>query len=98
MSPEDFVSHEALLGSTCTFCAHVVLCFEEFIFEFVKFLGDDHPRSRSVSAANLCAGRIFAVIWIGVVIDGEVDPGDGFGQRCYRDRHSFGMGVEGKIY
>ena len=52
-------------------------CFEELVFEFVEFLGDDHPRSRSVSAANLCAGRIFTVVWVGFVIDGEVDPGDG---------------------
>ena len=97
MSPEDFISHEAFLSSTCTFCAHIVFCFEEFIFEFIKFLGDDHPRSRSVSAANLGAGRVFTVIGVGIVIDGEVDPGDGFGQRCYRDWHGFGMGVEGEV-
>ena len=97
MSSEDFVSHEALLGSTCTFRAYVIFGFEEFIFEFVKFLGDDHPRSRSVSAANLRAGRVFAVIGIGVVIDREVDPGDRFGQWCYRDQHCLGMGAEGEV-
>ena len=97
MSSEDFVSHEAFLSSICTFSAHIIFSFEEFFFAFIKFLGDDYPRSRSVSAANLCAGRVFAVVGVSVVIDGEVDPGDGFGQRCYRDRHSFGMGVEGEV-
>ena len=97
MSSEDFISHEAFLSSFCTFSAHVVFIFEEFLFAFVKFLGDDHPRSRSVTAAGFLAGRVFAVIWVCVVIDGEVNPGDGFGQRCYRDWHSFGMGVEGEV-
>ena len=71
--------------------------FEEFFFAFVKFLGDNHPRSRLVMAAKFLAGRIFTVVWVGVVIDREVDPGDGFGQRCYRDWHSFSMGVEDKV-
>ena len=31
------------------------------------------------------------------MIDGEVDPGDGFGQWCYHDRHSFGMGWKVKL-
>ena len=97
MSSEDFVSHEASFSSICAFSAHVVFCFEEFIFEFIKFLGDDHPGSRSVTAAKFCAGRIFAVIGVGVVIDGEVDPGDGFGQWCYHDRHYFGMGSGGEV-
>ena len=48
-------------------------------------------------AADFCAGCIFAVIWVGVVIDRKVDPGDGFGQWCYCDRHGFGEGVEGKV-
>ena len=95
MSPEDFVSHEAFLSSFCTFSAHVVFVFEEFLFAFVKFLGDDHPRSRSVMAAEFLAGRVFAVVWVGIVIDREVDPRDGFGQQCYRDWHSFG--VEGEV-
>ena len=97
MSPEDFVSHEALLSSFCTFGAHIVFVFEEFLFGFIKFLGDDHPRSRSVTGTEFLAGHVFAVIRVGFMIDGEVDPGDGFGQRCYRDRHSFGVGVEGEI-
>ena len=97
MSSEDFISHEALLGSTCTFCAHIVFCFEELVFEFVEFLGNDYPRSRSVTAADFRAGRVFAVIRVGVMIDGEVNSRDGFGQRCYRDRHNFGMGAEGEV-
>ena len=48
-------------------------------------------------AVQFLAGCVFAVVRICVMIDGEVDPGDGFGQRCYRDRHSFGMGVEGEV-
>ena len=97
MSPEDFVSHEAFLSSFCAFGAHVVFILEEFFFAFVKFLGDDYPRSRLVTAAEFLAGHVFTVVWVGVVIDGEVDPGDGFGQRCYRDRHSFGVGAEGEV-
>ena len=75
----------------------VQTCALPIFFAFIKFLGDDHPRSRSVTAAEFLAGRIFAVIWVGIVIDGEVDPGDGFGQWCYHDRHSFGMGMEGEV-
>ena len=97
MSSEDFVSHEASLSSICAFSAHIVFGFEEFIFKFIKFLGDNHPRSRSVSATDFHAGRIFTVVWVCVVIDGEVDPGDWFGQRCYCDQHSFGMGAEGEV-
>ena len=95
MSPEDFISHEASLSSFCAFGAHVVFIFEEFFFAFVEFLGDYYPRSRSVTATEFLAGRIFTVVWVCVVIDREVDPRDGFGQQCYRDRHSFG--VEGEV-
>ena len=97
MSPEDFVSHEALFSSICTFSAHVVFHFEEFFFTFIIFLGNDDPRSRSVSAAEFLAGCILAVIWVSIVIDGEVNPRDGFGQWCYRDWHNFGAGGKGVI-
>ena len=90
MSPEDFISHEASLSSFCAFGAHVVFIFEEF-------LGDYYPRSRSVTATEFLAGRVFAVVWVGIVIDREVDPRDGFGQWSYHDRHGFGVGAGGEV-
>ena len=80
-----------------TFSAHIVICFEEFFFAFAIFLGDDYPRSRSVSAVELFTGRIFTVISIGVMTAGKVDPGNGFGQWCYHDQHSFSGGGEGVV-
>ena len=77
MSSEDFVSHEALLGSICAFSAHLIFIFEEFLFAFIKFLGDDHPRSRSVTATEFLVGCVFAIIWVGVMIDGKSIPGMG---------------------
>ena len=60
-------------------------------------MGDDYPRSRLVSATNLLAGHIFAVIGISVVINREVNSGDGFGQWCYRDWHGFSGGGESVV-
>ena len=97
MSSEDFISHEALLGSICTFGAHVVFIFEEFFLAFVKFLGNDYPRSRLVLAAEFFAGCVFAVVWVGFVINGKVDPRDRFSQWCYHDWHGFCGGGEGVV-
>ena len=40
---------------------------------------------------------MFSVIYVGVMIDREVDPGDGFGQWCYCDQHSFSGEGEGVV-
>ena len=64
---------------------------DEFFFYFVKFIGDDDPCSGLVSAIHFGTGHIFAVVRIGIVIDGEVDPGDGLRCRDYFDRHVWVM-------
>ena len=63
----------------------------EFFFHLIEFVGDDDPCSGWVAAVHFGTGHIFAVVGVGVVIDGEVDPGDGLRCRDYLDRHDWMM-------
>ena len=65
----------------------MIFFWNEFFFYFVEFIGDDDPCSGSVTAVHFGTGHVFAVVWVGFVIDGEVDPGDGLRCRDYFDRH-----------
>ena len=75
---------------------------DEFFLDFVEFIGDDDPCSRSIAAVYFSTGHVFAVVGVGVVIDGEVDPGDGLRCRDYFDRHGWvrlgGRGVDLKDF
>ena len=61
----------------------------KFFFRLVEFVGDDDPCSRSVSAVHFGTGHVFAVVGVGFVIDGEVDPGDRLRCRDYFNRHGW---------
>ena len=90
-SAEDLHSVEALLCFVATRVAHVIFLRNEFFFRLVELVGDDDPGSGSVSAVHFGTGHVFAVVWVGVVIDREVDPGDRLRCRDYFDRHVWVM-------
>ena len=69
----------------------MIFFWNEFFFYLVEFVGDDDPGSGSVSAVHFGTGHVFAVVGIGVVIDGEVDPGDWLRCRDNIDQHGLMM-------
>ena len=90
-STEDLHSVEAFLASIVTRVAHVIFLQNKLFFRLVELVGDDDPCSGSVSAVHFGTGHVFAVIRVGIVIDGEVDPGGGLRCRDYFDQHVWVM-------